>query len=108
MIEQAREQFLELVEQCTCSESLGWLASSIEWAMEKYPRAKNPSAAVLKVMWDDEDWWDIEGIPEMEARWTFWRSHEIEEHPQRCATCGNVLEGDDDTPDLCVCGEVRA
>ena len=56
MIEQAREQFLELVEQCTCSESLAWLGRSIEYAMEKYPRAVNPSAAVLKVTWDDEDW----------------------------------------------------
>lgn len=78
MIEQAKEQWFELVEQCTCSESLGWLASSIEWAMEIYPRAVNPIAAILKVMWDDEDWRDIEGIPEMEERWRFWRNHEVE------------------------------
>jgi hypothetical protein len=78
MIEQAREQFLELVEQCTCSESLAWLGRCMEYAMEKWPRAVNPTAAVLKVTWDDTYWLDIEGIPEMEERWTFWNDYEVE------------------------------
>ena len=78
MIEQAHEQFLELVKQCDCPQSLEWLGSLIWDAWERYPRAVNPPAAVLKLAWDETDWWDIEGIPEKEAQWTFWRDYEVE------------------------------
>jgi hypothetical protein len=78
MIEQTRDQFLELVKQCTCPTSLEWLGSLIFDAAERYPQAVNLSAAVLKVGWEQTDWWDIEGIPEKEVQWNFWRNHEVE------------------------------
>jgi len=78
MIEQAKEQWLEMCEPCTCSQSLEWLADMIQEALETYPRAVNPSAAVLKVGWEQTDWWDIAGDPEAEERWHFWRDHEVE------------------------------
>ena len=78
MIEQAREQFLELVEQCTCSQSLEWLGDVIREAMETYPRAVIFFVAILKVGWEQTDWWDIAGDSEAEERWHFWRDHEVE------------------------------
>jgi hypothetical protein len=76
--EQVREQFLEMVAMCTCPESLAWLGGVIYDAAERYPRAVNPSAAALKLAWDETDWLDIEGIPDKEAQWTFWRDYEVE------------------------------
>lgn len=78
MIEQAKEQWLEMCEPCTCSQSLEWLADMIQEALQTYPRAKHTLAAILKVAWESTHWWDIAGDTEAEERWHFWRDHEVE------------------------------
>jgi hypothetical protein len=78
MSEQVYEQFIELVNYCTQWQALPWFADVVQEARDEYPRAKSALAAILKVAWNQTDWWDIAGEPEMEERWTFWRNHEVE------------------------------
>jgi len=80
MIEESEiyDQFMQMVHYSIKWGSLPWFTEVIERGPWHYGRALNPLAAILKLAFEQIDWSDVVGEPEMEERKKFWRDYEVE------------------------------